>query len=72
MVGRQAGDDGRLDVVPVEAGATGIAIELIEDEAADRLAIEVRDNGRGMTPEQVERVLAEPSRSVPLNFDARN
>jgi len=32
----------------LEAGATEIAIDLLEDPAADRLVIEVRDNGPGM------------------------
>jgi hypothetical protein len=32
----------------IEAGATGIEIDLVEQPAEDRLVIEVRDNGRGM------------------------
>jgi anti-sigma regulatory factor (Ser/Thr protein kinase) len=42
-----------LDIVQnsVEAGATAVHIELVEDQAADRLVIEVRDNGPGMNPE---------------------
>jgi len=39
----------------VEAGATSIEIDLAEDQAADRLEIEVRDNGPGMTPEMLAR-----------------
>jgi anti-sigma regulatory factor (Ser/Thr protein kinase) len=44
-----------LDIVQnsVEAGATAVDIELEEDQAADRLVIEVRDNGRGMDPEML-------------------
>ncbi len=39
----------------VEACASRVAIELLEDEAAGLLRIEIRDDGRGMTREQVER-----------------
>lgn len=35
----------------VEAGSTTIEIDLLEDPAANRLVIEVRDNGLGMEPE---------------------
>ncbi len=35
----------------LEAGAGMIEIEIREDAAADRLHIEIRDNGRGMDPE---------------------
>jgi len=44
-----------LDIVEnsLEVGATTIEIELLEDLQADRLEIIVRDNGPGMTPEQV-------------------
>jgi hypothetical protein len=35
----------------LEAGADKITIEILEDPAENRLAIEVRDNGRGMDPE---------------------
>lgn len=40
----------------IEAGASEIEIELDEQPAADRLVIEVRDNGRGMGPEECARV----------------
>lgn len=46
-----------LDVAQnaVEAGATRIEIAVVEDPGADRLVIEIRDNGRGMDPETVAR-----------------
>lgn len=37
----------------VEAGARTVWVGVREDTAADRLVIEVRDDGRGMTPDQV-------------------
>jgi len=37
----------------VEAGARTVQITVREDTASDRLEIEVRDDGRGMTPDQV-------------------
>lgn len=40
----------------IVAGASLITLEVLEDAAADRLTLAVSDNGRGMTPEQVERV----------------
>jgi hypothetical protein len=40
----------------IEAGATEIEIELQEDPAADRLVIEIRDNGPGMDREMLSRV----------------
>ena len=40
----------------IEAGANAIDIDLLEDMAADRLIIEVRDNGRGMDAETLSRV----------------
>ncbi len=40
----------------IEAGATEIGIELLEEPAADRLVIEIRDNGPGMDQETVARV----------------
>ena len=48
-----------LDVLEnaVEAGATRITLTIKEDSARNRLAIRVADNGRGMTPEVVARVL---------------
>ena len=44
-----------LDVAQnsISAGATLVTIETIEDAAADRLYINILDNGKGMTPEQV-------------------
>ncbi len=39
----------------VEAGATAIEIDLSEDQVADRLVIEIRDNGPGMAPETLAR-----------------
>ncbi len=41
----------------VEAGATRIEVRIDEDLGADRLTIEVADNGRGMNEETVRRVL---------------
>lgn len=48
-----------LDIVynAVEAGAGRVEVTIEEETAADRLAIEVRDDGRGMTPEVAARVL---------------
>jgi anti-sigma regulatory factor (Ser/Thr protein kinase) len=40
----------------VEAGATRIELLIDEDLSADRLTIEVRDNGRGMDEETLARV----------------
>lgn len=40
--------------VSAKAGTISIAVE--EDHAADRLKISVEDNGKGMSPEMVERV----------------
>ena len=40
--------------VSAKAGTITIAVE--EDHAADRLKISVEDNGKGMTPEMVEKV----------------
>jgi len=39
----------------IEAGATEIDIDLLEDAEQDRLVIEVRDNGRGMSAETAAR-----------------
>jgi len=39
----------------IEAGATEIDIDLFEEAEQDRLVIEVRDNGRGMSPETAAR-----------------
>lgn len=41
----------------VEAGATRIELTIDEDLSADRLTIEVMDNGRGMDEETLARVL---------------
>ena len=40
----------------ISAGAGLIAIQVEEDRDADTLSISIRDDGRGMTPEQVEHV----------------
>ena len=39
-----------------EAGATAVELIIEEDTIADRLAITVRDNGRGMNQAQLERI----------------
>ena len=48
-----------LDVAQnsVTAGASLTEIGVVIDNAADRLEVTVRDNGRGMLPEQVENVV---------------
>lgn len=48
-----------LDIVrnSLEAGATRVQLAVSEDDRADRLVIEITDNGRGMTPEVLERVI---------------
>lgn len=48
-----------LDVMEnaVEAGATRIEVRIDEDLGADRLTIEVADNGQGMSKETMNRVL---------------
>lgn len=48
-----------LDIMvnAVEAGASRVEVSVEEDAAADRLVIEVRDNGRGMAPELAAAVL---------------
>lgn len=40
----------------ITAGASLITVSVEEDVAGDTLAISISDNGRGMTPEQVEHV----------------
>ena len=40
----------------ISAGASLITIEVVEDLTQDCLSIAVKDNGRGMTPEQVQNV----------------
>ena len=42
----------------LEAGATRLDVNIEEDLTADRLTIEVRDNGRGMTPEAARQALS--------------
>ena len=39
-----------------EAGATAIELVVEEDTTADRLAITIRDNGRGMSQAQLDRI----------------
>jgi len=48
-----------LDVAEngIAAGATLVGISIVEDLAADRLTVEIEDNGRGMNPDFVARVL---------------
>lgn len=48
-----------LDILEnaVEAGATRITLTIREDSARNRMIIRVVDNGRGMAPELVKRVL---------------
>lgn len=41
----------------ISAGASRIVISVREDLAADELWLEVSDNGKGMSPEMVEKVL---------------
>lgn len=41
----------------ISAGADLITVEVIEDAKAGRLTVSVKDNGRGMTPQQVENVI---------------
>lgn len=47
-----------LDILQnaVEAGATRVALSIVEDLAADRLTIEVRDNGRGIAADGLPHV----------------
>ncbi len=47
-----------LDIVQnsLSAGAAQIGITVEEDRAADKMSIIIRDDGRGMTPEQVAKV----------------
>lgn len=40
----------------IAAGASLVVISLTEDDAADSLVISVEDNGKGMTPEMLEKV----------------
>lgn len=41
----------------IAAGATLVTVRVEEDSAADRLTLAVEDNGKGMTAEQVGRVM---------------
>jgi 3',5'-nucleoside bisphosphate phosphatase len=41
----------------LEAGASRIEIQLVEDQAGNRLSLDISDNGKGMDPETVKRVL---------------
>jgi hypothetical protein len=41
----------------VEAGADRLELSILEDLEKDRMVIELKDNGQGMTPELVARVL---------------
>lgn len=49
-----------LDIVQnsIAAGASHITVEVVEDEAGDRLTITVADDGKGMDTETAERVLS--------------
>lgn len=46
-----------LDIIrnSIESGATELHLEIEEDPAADRLTISLRDNGRGMSPQELEK-----------------
>jgi signal transduction histidine kinase len=48
-----------LDLVDnsLRAGATRIAVRVVEEPAADRLVVEISDNGRGMNRRSLERAL---------------
>ncbi len=48
-----------LDVVEnsIEANASKIRIKIIEEKSKDLLAIEIKDNGRGMNTETINKVL---------------
>ena len=41
----------------LRAGATRIRVRVVEDPAADRLVVEMSDNGRGMPPDVLARAL---------------
>ncbi len=41
----------------IRAGASRLVIDLTEDREADRLTLEIQDNGKGMTEEERKRVL---------------
>ena len=41
----------------VEAGASRVRIDITEDAVTDRLVVEVRDDGKGMQPDLLDRVL---------------
>jgi hypothetical protein len=40
----------------IRAGAAAVAVEVVEDEAANLLSFAVRDDGRGMTEEELSRL----------------
>ena len=48
-----------LDIVEnaIEAGASRVEVKIEEDLEQDRLTIDVRDNGRGMSQEMIQRVM---------------
>ncbi len=48
-----------LDVVEnsIEANATKIEIKIVEEKSNDLLAVEIKDNGRGMNKETINKVL---------------
>ena len=41
----------------VEAGASLVQLVILEDTAQDLMQIEIIDNGKGMSPEMVDRVM---------------
>ena len=48
-----------LDIVEnsIDAGAGLVEIDLTEESTTDRFAITIKDNGRGMTPETIKKVM---------------
>jgi len=64
-----------LDLVDncLQAGATRIAVRLVEEPGADRLTVEIADNGRGMAEETLARALdpfftTKPGKSVGMGL----